>query len=216
MVRALPGGMDSEGPPSAHIVSPVARGACDRCRFLELRISALREQVRVLEAENARLREKLGETSHDSSKPPSHDPTSLPRHSSGTGRRGRKGRKRGAQPGHRGTHRALVDNPDRVHPCMPSRCESCGSTSLTPTNDEPTRHQVVEIPPPRPVVDEYQLFRARCDCCGTVSRAGLPPGVSAGAFGPQLIATIAYFTGTLRLPRRSVARPMKDPFGVTL
>ena len=72
----------------------------------EKQLAALREQVAQvddLKAEINELRERLGQNSTNSSKPPSSDPPSYqpqpPREA--------KGRKRGGQPGHQGYSREL-------------------------------------------------------------------------------------------------------------
>ena len=67
----------------------------------EKQLASLREQVTQvddLKAEVAELRERLGQNSSNSSKPPSSDPPSYKPQP----RREPKGRKRGGQPGHQG------------------------------------------------------------------------------------------------------------------
>ena len=67
----------------------------------ETQIAGLQEQVAKvddLKAEIAELRERLGQNSSNSSKPPSSDPPSYKPQP----RREPKGRKRGGQPGHQG------------------------------------------------------------------------------------------------------------------
>src|SRR4051795_5797554 len=60
-------------------------------------IVALQERVRELEA-------RLGQTSANSSRPPSSDPPQVPARLKAPP----SGRKRGGQPGHRGAYRALL------------------------------------------------------------------------------------------------------------
>jgi hypothetical protein len=70
----------------------------------EKQLASLREQatqVDDLKAEVAELRERLGQNSSNSSKPPSSDPPSYKRKSPPESR----GRKRGGQPGHQGSAR---------------------------------------------------------------------------------------------------------------
>jgi transposase len=74
---------------------------------------------------------------------------------------------------------------------------------------------VTEVPPVRPVVTEYQLHTLRCRC-GATTRATLPPGVPAGAFGPRLQALVAVCTGVYHLSRRTTAGLLHDLFGVDL
>ena len=62
-------------------------------------------RVQGLEAEVATLREQLDRNSRNSSQPPSSDRPEVPPKPR---RRAKSGRKRGAQPGHKGTRRKLV------------------------------------------------------------------------------------------------------------
>ena len=82
---------------------------------------ALRQRVSVLEAQVEELTRRLRQNSINSSKPPSSDGPELRR-----GSRPPTGRKRGGQPGHRGTTRALLDEPDAVVDGKPLCCERCG------------------------------------------------------------------------------------------
>src|SRR5215216_2310937 len=80
-------------------------------------ILAQRERIRELEA-------RLGQTSANSSRPPSSDlPQAPPRPKAPPS----SGRKRGGQLGHRGTYRALlpVEQVDAVVPVVPERCRHC-------------------------------------------------------------------------------------------
>jgi transposase len=76
------------------------------------------------------------------------------------------------------------------------------------------RHQVAEIPPVRPDVDEYRLHRLACSCCGTVTRAALPAGVPTSPFGPRLRAILAMFAGSYRLAKRPIQQLASDLFGL--
>src|ERR671929_1979044 len=79
-------------------------------------ILALHERIRELEA-------RLGQTSANSSRPPSSDPPQAPARPKAPP----SGRKRGGQPGHRGACRALlpVEQVDEVLAIVPERCRHC-------------------------------------------------------------------------------------------
>src|SRR5262249_8443758 len=79
----------------------------------------------------------------------------------------------------------------------------CGAT-LRGDDPDPLRHQVAEIPPVRPDVDEYRLHKLTCSCCGTAARAELPAGVPTGPFGPRLRAILTMFAGSYRLAKRPI------------
>jgi transposase len=80
----------------------------------------------------------------------------------------------------------------------------------------PLRHQVIEMPLPKPDVTEYQLHRLACPCCGVTTCAELPPGVPTGHSGPRLQATVALLTGAYRISKRQVETLMHDLFGIPL
>src|SRR3954453_17539787 len=133
--------------------------------------AALQERIRELEAQ-------LGQTSANSSRPPSSDPPQAPARPKATP----SGRKRGGQPGHRGAFRALlpVEQVDEVVAVVPERCRHC-QQPFPETGGRPPgrvgRHQVVELLPLGVRVTEYQMVRRRCPTCGRRTRAALPPGV---------------------------------------
>ena len=118
-------------------------------------IALLMERVKLLE-------ERVNLDSNNSSKPPS---------SNGPGQMNRvqrraSERKRGAQPGHKGHSRAMLDESevDRLVDCKPEAvCDCGGQVELA---GSPQRHQVFEVPPMRAQVDEYRLYSGRCAGCG--------------------------------------------------
>jgi len=112
-------------------------------------------RVRALEVEAADLREQVNRNSRNSSQPPSSDGSEVPPKP----RRGAKsGRKRGGQPGHRGTTRKVVplEQVKESHDVKPQVCRRCGH-ALVGEDPEPYRHQVTEIPPVLAEVAEYRI-----------------------------------------------------------
>lgn len=150
-------------------------------------IDALATQIAVLQEQVALLQERVKLDSRNSSKPPSSD-------GPGSGNRAQRRaslRKRGAQKGHPGSYRALVDEDrvDVVTDCpAPTACECGGAVAAV---GKPLRHQVFDLPPVvQPEVQEYRLFSGRCAQCGRIHRAALPPGVPRGQIGPRALAFI--------------------------
>ena len=187
-------------------------------------VTALEGQLHELRAENAALRERirdlearLGQHSGNSSRPPSSDPPQAPRRPI----RSPTGRRRGAQPGHVAHQRPLVP-PDQVDQCIehwPPTCPGCAAAlphDPTLVVGEPQRHQVTELPRVRATITEHRLYRVRCPHCRQETRATLPSGVPAGAFGPRLQATVATLSGRYRLSRREVAELYRDVLGAPL
>jgi hypothetical protein len=134
----------------------------------------LRSQLTALATERASLRERIGRSSRNSSKPPSSDgPGFKPPE-----RRKGSGRKRGGQPGHPGSGPELlpIERVDEVVEHHPGACRRCG-TLLQGADPAPLRHQVIEIPPITPLVIEHRLHRLVCPCCSTSTCATLPADV---------------------------------------
>jgi transposase len=150
-------------------------------------IEQLRAQLTALATELASLRERIGRSSRNSSKPPSSDgPGFKPPE-----RRKGSGRKRGGQPGHPGSGPELLPI-ERVNELVehhPDACRRCGQL-LQGNDPEPLRHQVIEIPPITPVVIEHRLHRLVCPCCSTSTCASLPADVEPSRYGPRLSALV--------------------------
>src|SRR5262249_8453328 len=127
------------------------------------------------------------------------------------------GRKPGGQPGHPVHRRALVplEQVDEVVQCQPTRCRRCGHP-LTGEQCEPVRHQVIELPPLKAQVTEYQLHRLCCPRCGITTCGQLPPGVPAQSYGPRLASVSALCSGAYRLSKRKIASFCRDVLGIPL
>jgi len=179
-------------------------------RALEARVEALEAMVRALQEHNRTLQEQLNQTSRNSSRPPSSDP---PQHA--RPHRPRSKRHRGGQPGHPGHTRTLlpVEEVDAVVVLKPEQCTHCHAP-LQGDDPTPWRHQVIELPPIKPVVTEYQWHQLVCAACGEVTRVPWPEGVPSGTYGPRVQATVALYTGAYRLSKRLTQQVMDEVFGV--
>src|SRR5262245_34568565 len=177
--------------------------------------AALLAVIASLEKRIAELEARLNLNSTNSSKPPSTDPPAVK-----VKRRPPaplSGRKRGGQPGHERHTRALVP-PEQLRETFevkPTHCQVCGA-ALRGDDPDLLRHQVAEIPPVRPDVDEYRLHKLTCSRCGTATRANLPAGVPAGPFGPRLRAILTMFAGSYRLAKRPIQQLASDLFGLDI
>ena len=176
----------------------------------------LAEKFVVIEQRRTELEARLRENSTNSNRPPSADPPGVKRPQRS---REKTGRKRGAQPGHQGATRPLVppDQVDRVLDVFPAKCARCERPAAArsgPSDPEPQRHQVTELPPVKPLVTEHRLHATTCRHCGEVTRAELPADVPRGAFGTKLQATVSLLTGRFRLSRREAVEALQALFGV--
>jgi transposase len=208
------------------LAAPLARVAPLRRENAALRAenAALRAANAALQAESAVLHERirelearLGQSSANSSRPPSSDPPQAPMRPKAP----RSGRKRGGQPGHRGTWRALLpaEQVDEVVVVAPERCRHCRQpfpASAGRRWSRVWRHQVVELLPLAVRVTEYPMAARRCPACGKRTRADLPAGVPRRPFGPRLTAVVALLSGRYRLSRREVRQLLQDLWQVHL
>jgi transposase len=131
------------------------------------------------------------------------------------------GRKPGGQPGHPGHHRELLppEQVTKVNRYVPPACANCGAPlrqEASPDDPEPRRHQVVEIPAPKPEVTEERGEGRRCEKCGHITYAEIPAPIRAHTSGPNLAAIVSYFTGRCHLGKRLVQEALQDVWGVVL
>lgn len=180
---------------------------------LRAELAAARTEIAAARAEIAALKERLGESSNNSSKPPSSDG---PAARGERKKKGPTGRKPGGQAGHERSTRPLVplEKVTAVVTCKPVRCGKC-ARRLHGEDPAPLRHQVFELPKVEPIVNEYQLHALGCSC-GHVTRGDLPPGVPTRAFGPSVDATVAVLLTVYRMSRRMVPEFLRCFFGLTM
>jgi len=108
-----------------------------------------------------------------------------------------------------------VDDVDEVVVIKPAQCTHC-QTPLSGEDATPWRHHVIELPPIKPVVTEYQWHQVVCAACGEVSRAPWPEGVPSGTYGPRIQATVALCTGAYRLSKRTTRQVRDEGFSVPM
>ena len=179
-------------PEADWLATPVSVQSCILAQPQEIQAlrkenEKLRIQLTALATELSQLRERIGRSSRNSSKPPSSDgPGFKPPE-----RRKGSGRKRGGQPGHPGSgpEPLPIERVDAVVEHHPDACRRCG-TLLQGEDPAPLRHQVIEIPPITPLVIEHRLHRLVCPCCSTSTCAPLPADVEASHYGPRLSALV--------------------------
>jgi transposase len=185
-----------------------------RSQVYERQLTDLRQpvaQIDDLKAELAELRERLGQNSNNSSKPPSTDPPHLPHKSSNEV----TGRGQGKQRGHKGFGRKLksIHQVDHIVDLRPSSCKKCNHLLLGEDPD-PTRHQVSEVPRCKAEVTEYRRHTLHCPVCGLANQAQWPEDMPASSFGPRAQAIIAYQTGRLGCSHRDVVEQMQILHGL--
>ena len=175
-----------------------------RIAALEAAVAEYRVRVVELEARIAELQARPPKTSQNSSLPPSSDLPSAPK------RRPKRttGRKRGAQKGHPGHTRQMVEpnQVDEVIDHHPQECPKCQTTlsSELPDALPPIRQQTWELPKVKPIVTEHRQHTVECPECHTLVKAP-DTGVPRATFGPRATATAGVLHGRFRLSLRETA-----------
>ncbi len=150
-------------------------------------VESLVARIEQQEQRIARLEERLGLNSSNSSKPPSSDSPFTP--PTRAERRASK-RKPGGQKGHPGSTLRRVETPDRIITHRPASCTACGNSleGVDVCSVEQSGPQVFDIPPIAIEVSEHRRASCRCQC-GHVSRGTYPAEVRATTqYGPAILA----------------------------
>ena len=175
------------------------------------RIDNIEQNMAALRGENELLKEQVARTSANSSQPPSKNRLDFK-----PNRKEISGRKRGGQIGHVGHERKLypVEMCQEIIEHYPDKCSKCGS-EVKESNSEIYRHQVVEIPPVKPIVIEHRFHQMTCTCCGKENQAPLMAEIiRKGGYGSRVAAYIGLFSSQYRQSYRQIKRIMEAVFGL--
>lgn len=191
-----------------------------RIAELEAENAALRTRVAEFERKAEELtllvlalKQQLTQNSGNSNKPPSSDSPGQRGERRG---KGPTGGKRGGQPGHSGSTRALLP-PEQVGKfknLFPTECENCWAV-LPETSALVQRYQTLELPHLKPDVTEWVQHCVECPKCRYRTWANSAP-IPTTPFGPRLSAVIGLFTGVYHLSRRSTVSLVSDVLGVDI
>jgi len=172
----------------------------------------LEDRVRSLEKQVNDLRQLLGSRL---AKTPQN--SSIP---SGQSRKANKKdatkAKRGPKPGHPGKSRVRSE-PDEIIECRVARCPVCGEDlSLLPQHVA-GRHQIIDIPPLRPIVREVVRYGRYCPRCGHYHRVETPAGFERGrTVGVHVERLVLYLHYAHPLSYQRVQRILAEVCGITL
>ena len=171
-------------------------------------VSQLEAKVAEQQAQIQELSDRLGKSSRNSSLPPSSDSVAQ---RAKRKKRPRSNRQQGAQPGHKGHQRDLLDESavDEVHQYFPSGQCDCGA-AIAIEADPSHRHQVFDLPPVQYTVTEHQIFDGVCRGCGKKHKGAWPRWISSGQMGPGLIAWIVLMAGQFHLSIRQIQALLRE------
>jgi transposase len=184
--------------------------ACPGCQRRDAEIAELKRRLAAIES-------RLNTNAGNSSTPPSANPIGAKPPVVKT----KSKLKRGGQPGHPPRLKQFLppDRVTRIETFVPATCECCGgavAAAAGPADPEPTRFQVVELPPVAAEVVEYQAHGRTCRRCGHLTRATIPAAVRAHSVGPRFTATLSYFSGCHGVSKRGVEEIAANVFGAPI
>jgi transposase len=189
----------------------VPDSVCKLIEELVRRIDNIEQNMAALREENDLLKEQVARTSANSSQPSSKNRLDFK-----PNRKEISGKKRGGQIGHIGHERKLypVEMCQEVIDYYPEKCSKCGS-QVKESNSQIYRHQVVEVPPVKPIVTEHRFHQMTCTCCGKENQAPLMAEIiGKGGYGSRVAAYIGLFSSQYRQSYRQIARIMQAVFGL--
>ncbi len=171
------------------------------------------EQMSGLSEQLQALRDQLAKDSHNSHLPPSSDRFVRKAKSL----RQKSGKKSGGQPGHRGASLQFSSTPDEIIELHVEACEVCQQDLHAVAACGRERRQVVDVPSPRVVVQEYRAEQKRCPHCQQITIAAFPAGVQAPLqYGPHVGATAVYLVQQQLLPLARTCEVLGDLLGVQM
>jgi transposase len=202
---------------NAELKAALAEGDA-RLAERDARLADALARVAVLEKEIADLLEKLGKNSSNSNKPPSSDgPGNRAQRRKLDAKKRNGGRKRGGQPGHAGSSRALIppEDVDEFVDHYPPACESCWALLPRIFDAKAERYQTIELPPMRPYTVEHRRHCVTCPHCAYMTMASYAD-IPTTQFGPRLTSIVALLTGVFHVSRRSAGRLLEDILGARI
>jgi len=184
--------------------------------------ASVKAVVTVLSEEHAHISEQLTQTSKNSSRPPSSDTLGKSavkaEQRPSQSRLTAKGKKRG-KPSSKKKAKGFgfyEVAPHEVHHHIPEICRHCGE-ELSGSDEQPHRHQVIDIPPLPLEIEEHQLHRLSCECCGKTTRGELPSGVPSGRYGDGLVGLVGLLSsGEHRQSHSMVQSLLSEVFNLEL
>ena len=179
-----------------------------RLTRVETENTELRAENVLLRSENAFLKSQIGQNSTNSHKPPSSDgltkQPAIPR---------KVGGKTGGQEGHNGGTLKMVSKIDDIIIHKPDKCRSCGTSLVTQTFSLCDKRQVFDIPPPRLMVTQHELYSCQCPC-GCANWGTFPASVSAPVqYGINARTFASLLNQQYLLPFNQVSAIFEDLYG---
>ena len=171
--------------------------------------------VTVLSERLAYIEEQLNQNSQNSSRPPSSDGFGKQDLSKAQKKRKPKKKPSNSSSSSKAPQLYPLESCSEVHSHVPKICQHCGE-ELSGKDEEPYRHQIVEIPTLSAYIIEHQLHQLECACCGRKTRDQLPKDVPSTGYGDRLGAVVAWLSGEHHQSHRMVKSLLANLFGIEL
>ena len=184
-------------------------------------ICSLNRNIEKLLKENRELRKRLEKyekppkNSGNSSIPPSKEPVKSEMECRTKSLRKKSDKSVGGQPGHEGTTRKMVANPDKIENVSSQFCTKCGRdlSDVDGVLDYVT--QEVDLPQIRPIYRERRFYKKVC-ACGCCNRGYAPRkrGGNAITFGKNIRAAATYLNVVQCMPYERLQSLFETMFNV--
>lgn len=161
----------------------------------QVQLATQAQQIKLLEEKVLLLlsqiqSQSVKKDSHNSSLPPSSDIVSKPKNL-----RLASIRKSGGQLGHKGNTLKMSSTPDKIIDIKSAFCSHCGQSLQDAIFILKTTRQVVEIPPIKPIYEEYRQYSCQCPRCQNQQISDFPTGVNAPVqYGSSVESLVSYFS----------------------
>lgn len=198
-------------------IRPLATGEVGAAMDVLLELCAANyAQIKSQEARISQLEEVTKRHSGNSSMPPSSDkPWRSPKKRS---LREKTDNPKGGQLGHQGRGGKLSDTPDDTVEFSASCCPHCNHDLSGVVVIETQVKQLVEVPPIKPVVTQYELHTKCCPKCNArvKAEARTCPIYHQMEFGPRLKAFCVYLSSYQLLPCKRTTELLWGMLGVSV
>ncbi len=174
-------------------------------------VLSLMERMALLEKEIEILR---GKNSRNTSLPPSRDKQSEKRRTRSL--RTKSKRRKGGQPGHKGTTLELSESVDRYKDYEVKQCSHCASDLTQVEGEVIERKQIWDIPPLDLEVVEHRRWAKQCDQCEQWSRSEYEGDLQGGPvvrYGRRWKNLVVYLSVRQMLPYRRLVETLEVLFG---
>lgn len=182
-----------------------------RIEALTLRLDQAEKEIAALKAENSELKSRLSSNSKNSSKPPSSDghkkKPAIAKKTKG---------KQGGQIGHTGNTLRQSQNPDQMVECKPVQC-TCGHMFNGQPMELSEKRQVFDLPEPKLIVTEYQIYKCSCPDCGLINKGITPAGINSPVqYGNNAKALAILLNVQYKLPFKKIQQLFGDLYSCSI